>query len=176
MSTHGIMQSPAPGNSSARDLYIASISSQSSKVTSPQSSSHQYFAHQSMLSVALRTLSNSRNRLLSFARMAGCNVVPWSRSCSSSDQNVGRSSSGRNLMYSVSGLRTPTSFVSGQQMVACSSKKTSTAPLVVCNTISIVVRIHFHGSSTPFQNLREPRGARADGGRLSQAARCSHVR
>lgn len=128
----GIMQSPAPGNSSARDLYIASTRIQSSKVSIPVSSFHQYLAHQSMDSVAVRRLSNSRNKLFNLARTAGCKVVPVRSSCSSSLQKVGSSSSGRYLMYSVRGLRMPIFLVCGQQMVACSSKKVSTAPLVVC--------------------------------------------
>jgi hypothetical protein len=132
MSTHGIMQSPAPGNSSALDLYMASTSIQSSNVTKPLSSSHQYLAHQLIDSVAVRTASNSRSKLLSFARTAGFNVVPSSRSCSSSLQNVGSNSSGRNLTYSVSGFSSPMFLISGQQIVACKRRNVSTAPLVVC--------------------------------------------
>ena len=131
MSIHGIMQSPAPGNSRALDLYMASTRIQSSKVSMPVSSSHQYFAHQWIHSVAVRSVSNSRRRLFSFARIAGLSVVPARHSFSCSVQNVGRSSSGRNLMYSVKGLRTPTSLVSGQHMVAWKSRNVSIAPLVV---------------------------------------------
>ena len=131
MSTQGIIQSPAPGNSSALDRYMASMRIQSSNVTMPVSSCHQYFAHQPMDSVAVRSASNSRNRLFSFARTAGLRVVPDKSSCSSSVQKVGKSSSGRNFMYSVRGFNTPTSLVSGQQIVACRSRKVSTAPLVV---------------------------------------------
>jgi hypothetical protein len=134
ISTQGIMQSPAPGNSKALDRYIASTHIQSSKVNMPVSSSHQYFAHQLIDSVEVRNVSNSRKRLLSFALTAGLSVVPVSSSRSSSLQNVGRSSSGRNLIYSVRGFRTPISWVSGQQIVVCSRRKVSTAPRVVCQT------------------------------------------
>jgi hypothetical protein len=134
MSTQGIMQSPAPGNSRALDRYIASTHIQSSKLSIPVYSSHQYLSHHLIDSVAVRNSSNSRNRLFSFALTAGLSVVPMSSPRSSSLQNVGRSSSGRNLIYSVRGFKTPTSLVSGQQIVACSKRKVSTAPRVVCQT------------------------------------------
>ena len=129
------MQSPVPGNSRALERYMASTHIQSSKVNIPLSSSHQYFLHQLMDSVAVRKSSNSRSRPFNFALTAGLSVVPTKSSCSSSVQNVGSSSSGRNLIYSVRGFGTPTSFVSGQQMVTWRSKNVSMAPLVVCTTL-----------------------------------------
>ena len=111
---------------------MASTRIQSSNVTIPVSSSHQYLLHHGMDSVALRIVSNSRRRLFSLARTAGLKVVPVRRSCSSSLQNVGRSSSGRNLIYSVRGFKTPTSLISGQEIVACNSRNVRIAPRVVC--------------------------------------------
>jgi hypothetical protein len=145
MSTQGTIQSPTPGNSSALERYIASTSIQSSKLSRPSSSSHQYFLHQLIFSVAVRKVSNSRSKLFSLARTAGRRVVPVRISVSSSVQKVGSSSSGRNFMYlpccqnqkgsifglenySVKGFKTPMSLKSGHAIVACIIRKTSTAP------------------------------------------------
>jgi hypothetical protein len=167
------MQFPVPGNSRALDRYIASTHIQSSNVSMPVSSCHQYFAHQWIDSVAVRSDSNSRSRLLSFALTAGLSVVPVSSSRSSSLQNVGRSSSGRNLMYSVRGFRTPTSWVSGQQIVACSMRKVSTAPRVVWQTCQSCRRSKSpDGLIIPFRTLLGLPISPANDDPISRIGRC----
>lgn len=109
MSIPGTMACPLPGKSTMRERYAASMYFQSSNVNLPVPSSHQHCWHQAMCWVACRRFSNSRSSEFTFASTAAASEVPRSSSCSSADQQMGSGKDGgKNLIYSVQGLDTPT--------------------------------------------------------------------